>query len=82
MDVFRVEPLAQPGRAYDVHEEHRGGLQLLRCALAVAPRRQLLLKRRDRHGDDGIAEKCALSFQCSDGRFDLLRGLFHTSSRC
>ena len=32
--------------------------------------------------DDGTAEKCALSFQCSDGRFDLLRGLFHTSSRC
>ena len=72
VDVFGVEPLTQLRRADDVHEQHGGGLQLLRRALAVAPGRELLLQRGDRHGDDGIAEKRALSLQCSDGRFDLL----------
>ena len=82
VDVFGVEALAELRRADDVHEQHGGGLELLRRAVALAPGGELFLQRRDRHGDDGIAEKRALGLQRSDGRFDLLRGLFHASRRC
>ena len=82
VDVFRVEALGELGRADDVHEEHGGGLQLLRRPFALAPRGELFLQRRDRHGDDGVAEERALGLQRGDGRFDLLRGVFHASCRC
>ena len=82
VDVFGIEPLAELRRADDVHEEHGGGLELLRRAVAVAPRGELFLERRDRHVDDGVAEERALRLQGGDCRFDLLRGLVHASSRC
>ena len=79
--VLGVEAFAEPGRADDVHEQHGGRLELLRRAVALASGGELFLQRGDRHGDDGIAEKRALGLQRGDGRFDLLRGLFHASRR-
>ncbi len=77
MHVFRIEVLAQAGGADDVHDEDGDRLELRLAARPLAQRGELFLQRRDGHADHRIAEQRALRLEVGNGRFDLLRVVFH-----